>query len=80
MLLIAHRGNINGPNIELENNPDYILNTLKLGYDCEIDVWKINNKLLLGHDKPDYKIDLNQVLTKNCSDLNHGHSKETIKY
>ena len=43
MKLIAHRGNINGPNPEMENNPEYILNTLSLGYDCEIDVHLINN-------------------------------------
>ena len=37
MKLIAHRGNINGP-CERENSPEYILETINLGYDCEIDV------------------------------------------
>ena len=68
MILIAHRGNINGPNKLNENKPDYILETIKLGYDCEIDVWKINNNLLLGHDKPDYEINLDFLLD-NCSKL-----------
>lgn len=56
--LIAHRGNINGPNEKRENQPEYILEALKAGYDVEIDVWEINGKLFLGHDKPTYKINL----------------------
>ena len=51
MKLISHRGNIAGKNFELENRPDYISNAIKLGYDCEIDVWLIKNKIYLGHDK-----------------------------
>ena len=62
MKLIAHRGNINGPNQEMENNPDYILNTLRFGYDCEIDVHLINNELYLGHDLPQYKINIDFLL------------------
>ena len=52
---ISHRGNILGPDVSLENNPSYILEALSLGFDCEIDVWQINNELLLGHDEPTYK-------------------------
>ena len=39
MILISHRGNITGPNKEMENKPEYIEKTLKMGYDVEIDVW-----------------------------------------
>jgi len=56
MKLIAHRGNINGPNL-LENNPEYIINTLSQGYDVEIDLWIVDNKLFLGHDNPQYEIE-----------------------
>ena len=38
MILISHRGNINGPNPEMENNPEYIQKALDLGYDVEVDV------------------------------------------
>jgi len=38
MKLISHRGNLFGPNPTNENNPDYILNAIELGYDVEIDV------------------------------------------
>jgi hypothetical protein len=58
MLFIAHRGNINGPNPDLENSPPYILNTLKMGYDVEIDVWNIDGEWWLGHDIHEYKIDI----------------------
>jgi len=55
MIFIAHRGNINGKSL-LENEPNYILKSLKNGYDCEIDVRFLNNKWYLGHDKPTYEI------------------------
>ena len=51
MKLISHRGNLHGKNPDLENRPDYILQALKKGYHCEIDVWLIRNKIFLGHDK-----------------------------
>jgi len=58
MLFIAHRGNINGPSLE-ENKPDYIISAIEKGYDVETDIWLVNNTLFLGHDKPQYEIDLN---------------------
>jgi hypothetical protein len=64
MILISHRGNINGRNIEKENHPDYIDETIKLGYDVEIDIWFINGKFWLGHDKPQYKIDHTFLMNK----------------
>jgi hypothetical protein len=62
MKLIAHRGNTNGPNPTKENNPDYIIQTINQGYDCEIDVRYISNEYFLGHDHPDYKIDISFLL------------------
>lgn len=55
MIFIAHRGNVNGPIIDRENTEKYILEALSNGYDCEIDLWVIDNILYLGHDKPMYK-------------------------
>ena len=57
MILISHRGNILGRKKQLENNPNYIDNALKLGYDVEVDVWSIDKQFYLGHDKPQYKIE-----------------------
>jgi|TARA_B100000900_G_scaffold406739_1_gene418225 hypothetical protein len=58
MILISHRGNINGRNPEMENNPEYIQQALDLGYDVEVDVWGWEDgRLSLGHDFPQYDID-----------------------
>ena len=56
MKLISHRGNINGPNKEQENHPDYITSALKQGYDVEVDVWLIDGNIVLGHDEPQYDL------------------------
>lgn len=58
MIIISHRGNINGPNT-LENHPDQIKSVLNLGFDCEVDLWVEENSFILGHDKPQYEIDCN---------------------
>jgi hypothetical protein len=55
MILISHRGNINGPNKSMENSPLYIMEALNKGYNVEVDVWYINNYFWLGHDGPCYK-------------------------
>jgi hypothetical protein len=52
---ISHRGNLIGPS-DYENNPNQIAAVLKMGYDCEIDFWFVNNKYYLGHDKPSFEI------------------------
>ncbi len=65
MLLIAHRGNIYGPNPEWENNPNYIIETISKGYDVEIDVRLIDGELFLGHDEPQYKINM-KFLSQIC--------------
>jgi hypothetical protein len=61
MILISHRGNINGRIIEAENRPEYIDDTIRLGYDVEIDLWMIHGKFLLGHDEPQYEIDISWI-------------------
>lgn len=57
MRLISHRGNISGPNSKWENHPDYIDSALSSGFQVEIDVWKTDSDLYLGHDEPQYLID-----------------------
>jgi hypothetical protein len=75
MKLISHRGNILGPVPSRENRPSYIDSSIQLGYDVEIDIRYINNEFWLGHDKPQYKVDLNWLdLRKNniwihCKDV-----------
>lgn len=56
MRLIAHRGNLHGPDIQSENDPDYIDEAIGLGYDVEVDLWLFDNELFLGHDLWQYEI------------------------
>jgi hypothetical protein len=58
MRLISHRGNTNGRMESWENEPTYIDSAIKQGYDVEIDIWYKDGILWLGHDKPDYSVDL----------------------
>lgn len=56
MKYIAHRGNTNGPS-QYENRPEYLLKAAKT-FDVELDVWNVNGRYWLGHDKPQYAVDL----------------------
>ena len=69
MLIISHRGNLIGPNKELENKPDVVQSVIdNEGFSVEIDLRMKNNELYLGHDEPQYKIDY-EFLEKNKSYL-----------
>ena len=78
MKLIAHRGNINGPNPLDENRPEYIEEAINNGYDVEIDVRYdiLNNNFYLGHDEPQYVVNLYWFakhvnnLWIHCKDIN----------
>ena len=61
MILISHRGNIDGKKPELENTPNYIQKALDLGYHVEIDIW-YDNGFYLGHDFPQYEISFNYLI------------------
>lgn len=56
MILISHRGNLNGRVEDLENTPEYIDLALSKGFDVEIDTWFVDGKIYLGHDSPDVEI------------------------
>lgn len=78
MKIISHRGNLYGPSNK-ENTPEQILEVISKGFECEIDLWYTNQKLMLGHDKPQYEIDLSflndtpnlWVHAKNIEALNY---------
>ena len=58
MKLIAHKGNVNGPDSSKENTPAQIEWCIDNGYDVEIDV-RYNSdkdKFYLGHDESQYEI------------------------
>lgn len=78
LIVISHRGNINGPDKHVENHPDQIKKAISLGYDVEIDVWYKENQLYLGHDKPQYKVDL--TFLKNSRLWCHAKNLKALKY
>jgi hypothetical protein len=80
MKLIAHRGNVNGPNINEENKPDYLLNTIKQGYFVELDLWYKNNELYLGHDYPQYKIEYSFLAQNMNKIFIHCKNIEALPY
>jgi len=57
MILISHRGNLNGRLESSENEPTYIDLAISKEFDVEVDVWYKDETLWLGHDKPQYDID-----------------------
>ena len=59
MKIIAHRGNIDGPNPLEENKPEHIEEAISKGFDVEIDVRydMLRNNIYLGHDESQYLID-----------------------
>ena len=73
MILIAHRGNFEGPNLEKENAPNYLDLAIESGFQIEIDIWVINNLIYLGHDSPTYLIGLDWL--KKRIDLVWVHCK-----
>ena len=68
MILIAHRGNTQGPIPNKENKPSYIEWAIEQGYDVEIDVNYLEGSIFLGHDEPQYEVSV-QWLTKHKDKL-----------
>lgn len=61
MIKVAHRGLFNGPNPLKENIPAQIRLALYNGFHAEIDIWFLENKFWLGHDKP--RINVSKAIT-----------------
>lgn len=71
-IFISHRGNVTGPTPD-ENEPGYVANALKKGYNVEVDVWLIEGQWLLGHDHPTYDVSAswlnNKKLWLHCKNV-----------
>lgn len=76
MILISHRGNIDGKQLDRENRPDYIVDAILSGYNVEIDVRYVDGKIWLGHDEPQYETTIewlssySKLLWIHCKDMN----------
>ncbi len=80
MIYISHRGNINGRIEDSENKPEYIDDTIILGFDVEIDVWYIDSKWWLGHDGPQYEIDFDWMDNRSHKLWIHCKNKQAVEY
>ncbi len=80
MIYISHRGNINGRIEEAENKPEYIIDTISMGYNVEIDVWCIDGEWWLGHDEPQYPIELEWIERRSDKLWVHCKNKESVEY
>jgi hypothetical protein len=80
MILISHRGNINGRIPEKENHPNYIDNTLGSGYDVEVDVWYVDGKIMLGHDNPQYEVKFRWIRDRFSRLWIHCKNMESLIY
>ena len=79
MLLISHRGNLNGSS-DFENHPTTINKAINLGLDVEVDVYLENSKIYLGHDNPEYEIDFSWINDRKESLWVHCKNLAAIEY
>ncbi|NBO22132.1 hypothetical protein EBU94_02165 [bacterium] len=80
MKLISHRGNTNGKFDSYENEPTYIDMALSKGYDVEVDVWFSNGILFLGHDKPEYGVNLDWFVDRLSNLWIHCKNLESMTF
>jgi len=80
VVLISHRGNLKGPNKEMENKPEYIQTALEKGFYVEVDVWKFGkSNIYLGHDEPQYEVGL-EFLKSDPHIICHAKNVMALKY
>ena len=80
MILISHRGNINGKIPSKENDPKYIDLAIECGYDVEIDIRFVDEKLYLGHDKFQYLIDIKWLDARKDKLWIHCKNHKVVEY
>jgi hypothetical protein len=78
MKIISHRGNLNGPCKALENSVPYINIALNNGFDVELDIRYIDNRLYLGHDEPQYEASIDWLLEHKDKLLIHCKNIEAM--
>jgi hypothetical protein len=78
MKLIAHRGLTNGPDSVLENTTVAIESAIQNGFDVEVDIWKIQDKIYLGHDEPKESVELEFLLRPQI--WAHAKNLEALQY
>lgn len=83
MIVISHRGNLNGPDEQRENTPSAINEVIEMGHLCEVDVWKIDDNLFLSHDFPNEElesIDFEYFRTRRSNLIIHCKNIEALQF
>ena len=80
MILISHRGNIDGVKKNLENTPERIQSAINLGYQVEIDIWYAEGFFFLGHDNPDFQIPIEWIKERSEYLWCHCKNIQCIEY
>lgn len=80
MIYIAHRGNVDGPDPEQENEPAYIDLAIKRGYAAEVDLWIREGDPWLGHDEPQYQVSEDWLIDRARSLWIHCKNIEALCY
>ncbi|MFZ9740739.1 MAG: hypothetical protein ACO3CQ_02485 [Candidatus Nanopelagicaceae bacterium] len=79
MKIIAHRGNLDGPNPLNENSLDYIDDAIRLGFDVEIDI-REDDGLFLGHDNPQYHVKFDWLIRRKSHLWIHCKNVEALEF
>jgi hypothetical protein len=79
MIIISHRGNIEGSEPEKENTVEQINFCFKQNIPVEVDVWYAK-RLFLGHDEPSIPINLEFLLDNSRSLFIHCKNIEALEY
>lgn len=76
MKIIAHRGLTDGPDSTKENTHAQIEEAVSNGFDCEVDLWIVDNVLYLGHDAPGEKTTVEWI----CNPAFWIHAKNELAF
>jgi len=85
MKFISHRGNLDGPNPERENSPDYIDEAIDKEFDVEIDVrltggYVPPGSFYLGHDHPEHEVSLEWLINRKDKIWLHAKNVAALRW
>ncbi|KAI8586030.1 hypothetical protein BDZ88DRAFT_430477 [Geranomyces variabilis] len=79
-VIIAHRGNLNGPDKSRENTLDFIDEAIAAGFEVEVDVWLVGDRLHLGHDGPELAISPSDLERRASHLWCHAKNVQALSY
>ncbi len=80
MIIIAHRGNLKGPDPINENKPEYLEFAIDKGFEIEVDVWVQSEKIFLGHDNPAFEINIDFLNKFKSKSWFHAKNIEALEF